>query len=115
MRSFEEYALEASQNPTRLRSEWTAAEGLEIYCRRSIRYPGVIIMANIQAVEERQGYFTRFLNTWEDKFALGVEHPHNPHLKAFLLRRGWVAEEIWGDVVVYNDLAQKIISAKKSG
>jgi hypothetical protein len=72
-------------------------------------------MANIQAVEERQGYFTRFLDQWEDKFALGVEHPHNPHLKSFLIRHGWVVEEIWGDVIVYNSLAKKIIDAKNSG
>lgn len=108
-RSFREYALETSEGAARLRTEWTLARGLEIYVRRSIRYPGIIVLANIKAKPEKQGHFTRFLEEWSPKLPLEVEHPHNPHLKAFLLRLGWRPQEIWGDVHVHNTLAQEIV------
>lgn len=108
-RSFREYALEASEGVARLRSEWTLAQGLEIYVRRSIRYPGIIVLANIVARPERQGHFTRFLEEWSPKLALEVEHPHNPYLKAFLEKLGWRVQEVWGDVHVHNALAQTIV------
>lgn len=110
-RTFREYALEDPEGVARLRTEWTLARGLEIYCRRSIRYPGIIVLANIKAKPEKQGHFTRFLEEWSPKLALEVEHPHNPYLKAFLLRIGWRAQDIWGDVHVHNAKAQEIVDA----
>lgn len=112
MRTFEEYALESPLGVARLRSEYVSAPGLEIYVRRSIRYPGVIVLANITARPQRKGHFTRFLENWSPRLPLEVEQPHNPHLKAFLDRLGWRTMGNWGDVHVYNDLACKIIDQK---
>lgn len=110
-RAFKEYALESAEGVARLRSEWLLAKGLEIYCRRSIRYPGIIVLANIVARPMQQGHFTRFLEEWSPKLPLEVEHPHTPYLKAFLVRQGWRVQEVWGDVHVHNDLAQEIVDA----
>jgi hypothetical protein len=111
-RKFEEYALESPEGAARMRSEYVRAYGLVIYCRRSVRYPGVIVLANIKASTERKGYLTRFLKEWSPKLPLEVEHPHNPHLKAFLQRLGWRSVEIWGDVHMYNEKACEIIDAR---
>lgn len=111
-RAFSEYVSEPAEGAARLRTEWVAAPGLEIYVRRSIRYPGVIVLANIKARPERKGHFTRFLEEWSPKLALEVEHPHNPHLKAFLVRLGWRVQEVWGDVHVYNERACELIDAR---
>lgn len=111
-RKFEEYALEDATGAARMRTEWVAAPGLEIYCRRSIRYPGVIVLANITARPMQQGHFTRFLEEWSPRLPLEVEHPHNPHLKAFLIRLGWRVQEVWGDVKVHNALAQQIVDSR---
>ena len=108
-RAFEDYATEYADGAARLRSEWTLATGLEIYVRRSIRYPGIIVLANIVAYPAQQGHLTRFLEEWSPRLPLEVEHPHNPHLKAFLGRLGWRSQEVWGDVHVYNALAQEIV------
>lgn len=112
MRTFPEYALEDAMGAARLRTEYVSAPGLEIYCRRSIRYPGVIVLANITARPQKQGHFTRFLEEWSPRLPLEVEHPHNPHLRKFLDRLGWRTIETWGDVHVYNELAQEIINQK---
>lgn len=111
-RTFAEYALEDAEGVARLRTEWVTAPGLEIYVRRSIRYPGVIVLANITARPMQQGHFTRFLEEWSSRLALEVEHPHNPYLKAFLIRLGWRVQEVWGDVKVHNELAQAIVDAR---
>lgn len=112
LRTFADYALENAQGVARLRTEYVTAPGLEIYVRRSIRYPGVIVLANIKAIPERKGHLTRFLEEWSPRIALEVEHPHNPHLRAFLDRLGWRAIEVWGDVHVYNPLACEIIDGR---
>jgi len=112
LRGFEEYALETPEGVARLRTEWVNATGLQIYVRRSIRYPGIIVLANIVARHERKGHFTRFLEEWSPKLALEVEHPHNPYLKAFLDRLGWKTIETWGDIHVYNQLACEIIDGR---
>jgi hypothetical protein len=111
-RKFEDYALESPEGVARLRSEYVCAPGLVIYCRRSIRYPGVIVLANIKAKPERKGNFTRFLEEWSPKLPLEVEHPHNPYLKAFLQRLGWRTVETWGDVHMYNGRACELIDAR---
>lgn len=114
LRKFSQYATESLEGAARLRTEWVTAKGLEIYVRRSIRYPGVIVLANIKALPEHKGHFTQFLEEWSPKLALEVEHPHNPHLKAFLVRLGWRVQEIWGDVHVYNEKACELIDARGS-
>jgi hypothetical protein len=111
-RDFADYVDEDPQGAARLRTEWLSAPGLEIYCRRSIRYPGVIVLANIVARPMKQGHFTRFLEEWSPRLPLEVEHPHNPYLKAFLVRLGWRVQEIWGDVHVYNERACELIDAR---
>ena len=109
MRDFSDYATEEAEGIARLRTEWTRAPGLEIYVRRSLRYPGVIVLANIVARPMQQGHFTRFLEDWSPRLPLEVEHPHNPYLKAFLLRLGWREVGIWGDIHLYNSKAQEIV------
>jgi len=115
LRRFEEYALEPAEGMARLHCEWTSeASGLEIYVRRSIRWKGVITLANITLPRhlQQQGIFTRFCEDWKPRLPLFIEHVGNPDLDRWLNRTGWYLYDLDGHNGYYNDLASAIIDRR---